>query len=495
MKGRRPNILIFMPDQLRADALGCFGSPVAQTPNIDALAERGTCFTNAWVNHPVCSPSRVSMMTGWYPHVRGHRTLTHLVQPEEPNLLALMREAGYRVAFAGARGDVFAPGVTERSTDFCGWTVRPERTQMSTGPTHPEGSPRYHAFLHGMRPDVPGGVWLDFDEAVTRTALDFLAAPPTEPWLLWMPMLFPHLPFEVEREWYEAFDPAAMPAPIPPRPGKAPFQAEIHRRAHLDALEAGDWQEIARIYHAMTARVDAQLGRVLAALDASSSAEDTLVVFLTDHGEYLGDFGLVEKWPAGLEPCLTRNPIVVAGAGTRAGAVCDAPVEMIDLLPTLLDLAGGTAKHTHFGRSMLPFLVDPAAPSGRTATFVEGGFHTADAHLFEEASGEYALKAGLQREQPALVGKCVAMREGGWTYVHRQGAPAELYDRASDPQEQFNLLADAPNDALADERRQRAERMRGAMLDWLLETSDVIPWQADPRFPRIPHGFREAGED
>ena len=480
----RPNILVFMPDQLRADALGCFGSPVARTPNVDALAARGVRFRDAWVNHPVCSPSRVTMMTGWYPHVRGHRTLTHLVQPHEPNLMRYMRDAGYHVAFAGARGDVFAPGVTEASTDFCGWTVRPERGQMSMGPQYPEGSPQYHAFLHGRRGDE---IWLDFDEAVTRTALDFLADAPAEPWFLWMPMIFPHLPFEVEGPWYDAFDPAAMPAPVPPRPGKPRFQREIHERAHLGALTTEDWREIARIYHAMTARVDDQFGRVLQALERSGRLEDTIVVFLTDHGEYLGDFGLVEKWPAGLEPCLTRNPLVIAGPGVAEGKVCDALVEMVDLLPTCLELAGTEARHTHFGRSLVPLLEDPGTSWGRTAAFTEGGFHTADAHLFEESSGEYALKAGLQREQPDLVGKCVAVRTSDWTYVHRLEEAPELYDRRSDPAEIDNLLPAGAAEHLA-----VADRMRGELLDWHLATSDVIPWESDPRFPRIPHGFREA---
>lgn len=484
----RPNVLLFMPDQLRADALGCFGNPFAKTPHVDALAARGTRFTSAWVNHPVCSPSRVGLMTGWYPHVRGHRTLTHLVQPEEPNLLRSLKEAGYTVAFAGARGDVFAPGVTEASTDFCGWTIRPDRTQLGMGPQHPEGSPRYHAFLHGRRGDGP---WLDFDEAVTRTALDFLAAAPREPFFLWMPMIFPHLPFEVEGPWYDAFDPAAMPLPRPPQPGKARFQRVVHERAHFDRLAPEDWQEIARIYHAMVARVDAQLGRVLQALETSGQLEDTLVLFLTDHGEYLGDFGLVEKWPAGLEPCLTRNPLIVAGPGVAEGRSCDALVEMVDLLPTCLELAGTEARHTHFGRSIVPLLEDPDAAWSRTAAFTEGGFAAADAHLLEEASGEYALKAALQREDPKLVGKCVAMRTAEWTYVHRIGDAPELYDRRADPEEATNLLAaDTPHP----EHERQAQTLRAALLDWQLETSDVIPWQADPRFPRIPHGFREADE-
>ena len=487
MKGRRPNILIFMPDQLRADALGCFGSPVARTPNIDALAARGTRFTNAWVNHPVCSPSRVSMMTGWYPHVRGHRTLTHLVQPHEPNLLAQLRAADYYVAFAGARGDVFAPGVTEHSTDFCGWTVRPEREQMTTGPTHPEGSPKYHAFLHGMRPDVPGGVWLDFDEAVTRTALDFLEAPPSEPWLLWMPMLFPHLPFEVERDWYEAFDPAAMPAPIPPQPGKAPFQAEIHRRAHLDALELGDWQEIARIYHAMTARIDAQLGRVLASLEQSGQLDDTLVVFLTDHGEYLGDFGLVEKWPAGLEPCLTRNPMIVAGAGTRARGVrrtgrddrsaADAP---------------GARRHRSCAHALRPF--DAALPRGCER---QPGAHR-DLRRGRLPHRRCAPVRGVGRRVRTQV--VPTARTTGARRQVRGHARVDLDLRPSPGCAVGALrspVGPGRNDEPVGRRKltsvhsEQAQRMRGAMLDWLLETSDVIPLAADPRFPRVPHGFRD----
>ena len=94
----RPNILIFMPDQQRADCIGCFGNSHIQTPNIDALAARGMKFENAYVNHPVCGPSRVNLMTGWYPHTRGHRTLTHLIQSHEPNLLKYLKNGGYHVA-------------------------------------------------------------------------------------------------------------------------------------------------------------------------------------------------------------------------------------------------------------------------------------------------------------------------------------------------------------------------------------------------------------
>ena len=139
-----------MPDQLRADTLGCFGNPVCRTPNIDALAARGVRFTNAFSQHPVCGPSRVSIMSGWYPHVAGHRTLTHLLQAWEPNLLGIMRDAGYSVAVPGHRGDVFAPGITEASSDFCGYLLNPEPGSLGSG-----APPAVLVFAHVYA--APGG--------------------------------------------------------------------------------------------------------------------------------------------------------------------------------------------------------------------------------------------------------------------------------------------------------------------------------------------------
>ncbi|MEE3073152.1 MAG: sulfatase-like hydrolase/transferase, partial [Actinomycetota bacterium] len=124
-KPDRSNILLFTPDQLRADALGCFGNSEAITPNFDNLAKRGTRFSSAWSQHSVCGPSRTSIMTGWYPHTAGHRTLDNLLKPWEPNLLKYLKDAGYEVALPGNRGDVFAQDVTEMSTDFCGNLVKP----------------------------------------------------------------------------------------------------------------------------------------------------------------------------------------------------------------------------------------------------------------------------------------------------------------------------------------------------------------------------------
>lgn len=166
----RPNFLILMPDQLRADALGAFGNVHADTPHLDALAARGTRFSNAYVQHPVCSPSRASILTGWYPHTAGHRTLTHLLKDHEPNLLRILKDAGYHVTWAGMRGDTFAPGVTESSVDEYGFSTWPTRLY---GGDYPEGV-WSRLFYRGRVPDDGG---IDFDEAAVRTAEQWLREP------------------------------------------------------------------------------------------------------------------------------------------------------------------------------------------------------------------------------------------------------------------------------------------------------------------------------
>lgn len=467
----RPNIVLFMPDQLRADAVGAFGSPVAATPAVDALAARGVRFANAFAQHSVCSPSRVSMFTGWYPHVAGHRTLTNLLKPWEPNLFRLLHDGGYHVAAAGLRGDLFAPGVAADSLDRMGFDGPP---QAFRDPLVPKGHPLRGAMYVGSRgPDVV----VDLDEATIRTAESWLADGLPEPWLLFVPLVFPHPPFGVEEPWYSRHDRAVMPPPAPPKVGGEPrFMPAIRERLRTREM-ADHWAELAATYHGMVSRVDDQLGRVLAAVDRTGAGDRTVTVFFTDHGEYLGDFGLVEKWPAGVDDCLVRNPLVMAGPGIATGATCEAMVELVDLLPTLCDMAEVEPAHTHFGRSLLCVLTDPegAGPGHRDAAFSEGGFLVAEEHLLEKAGGHYDYKGSLQHEDPRLVGRVTALRTPEWTYVRRLYEDDELYDRAADPQEATNLIGDPAHAAVV-------ARLSGRLLDWLQETSDTVPWAEDPRF-------------
>ena len=468
----RPNIVMFMPDQLRADCVGCFGNPVVQTPNIDALAARGTLFRNAFSQHSVCSPSRASIFTGWYPHVMGHRTLTHLLKPWEPNLLKLLKDSGYHVGWVGQRGDTFAPGVTKASTDFFGFGVQP--TAGGSNPYPPEHK-FARTFYHGKRDAPESGVVLDFDEATVQTAEAWLAEGPPEPWLLFVALIFPHPPFAVEEPWFSLHARSEVPLPVSGDPAdKAAFTREIREQYGTDRLDEGDWREIVATYYGMVARVDSQLGRVSSAVEACGAADRTVSVFMTDHGEYLGDYGLIEKFPSGQDDCLLRNPLIISTPAGVEGAASDALVEMVDLLPTLLELADVEARHTHFGRSLVPLLED-ASRAHRDAAFAEGGFTASESHLLERGPFPYDLKSGIQHQAPVFAGKVVSMRTREWTYVHRLYERNELYDRANDPRELRNRSGEPE---LAELERGLHERV----LNFLLETGDVIPWEPDPRF-------------
>ncbi|MEX5632652.1 sulfatase-like hydrolase/transferase [Parafrankia sp. FMc2] len=469
----RPNFVIFIPDQLRADALGVFGNPHVRTPNLDALAARGTRFTNAYVQHPVCVPSRASFLTGWYPHTSGHRSQNHLLRSHEPNLLRILKDAGYHVTWAGRRGDTFAPGVTEESVHEYGYTEPPPvsayRPELATWPG---GDLWARLFYFGR---TAGN--LDQDEASIRTAEQMLAGKPGTPWVLFVPIIAPHCPFRAPEPWFSMYDRDAMPDPIPPgeiEPRYVPALRDLHG---LERVTPQMWREVIATYYAMVSRMDDHLGRVLSAVERTGEADNTVTMFFADHGEYLGDFGLIEKWPSAMHPCITRDPLVIAGAGLPEGQVHDGMVELVDVLPTVLDLAGVTAPHRHFGRSLLPVLRDPRSEH-REYAFTEGGFTVEEEPQLEVSPFPYDLKTALQHDQPELVGKATAVRDREWTYVWRLYDPPELYHRAEDPDERYNL-AGRPEHADVE------HRMSQALLHWLIATTDVIPADADPRMPDV----------
>lgn len=473
----RPNLLLFMTDQQRADSVGAFGNPLAITPHLDVLAAGGVRFSQAYSQHSACSQSRISMMTGWYPHVTGHRTLDHLLQPWEPNVLATLRDAGYFVAWPGVRGDTFAPGVTETSTDFFGYTVPPSLAALAASheERYPEGHRLRHAFYIGR---LDGAAHLTPDEAAIRTAIDLLEGNLPEPFALVITLFAPHPPFAVEEPWYSLHDRSRMPVPVGPGRGKPKFMATWRDRAGLDQLEPADWAEIIATYYGMVSRLDDQFGRLQEALARTGVANRTVTFFYTDHGEYLGDFGLVEKWPSGLDDCLLRNPLIVAGPGIAENAECTSFVEMIDLPATLCDFAGTSFDPPHFGRSLRPVLADPMQPH-RDAAYSEGGFRLDEESQNEQPEGHpYLLKGSLQHEHPKLVGRAIALRTTDWTYVYRSCESDELYDRRRDPQEQINLATDPAYDVTCRE-------LRDQLLAWLVETSDVIHRRRDARIEPV----------
>ena len=185
-----------------------------------------------------------------------------------------------------------------------------------------------------------------------------------------------------------------------------------------------------------------------------------------------------------MDRCLLQNPLIMAGPGIKAGETASTFTEMVDIMPTLLELAEIDVTHTHFGKSLVDVLGDPKATI-RDCAFSEGGYTVDEEHLMENPSGEYTNKGELQHQQPKTAGKTASLRTYDYTYVYRLYEDDELYDRAADPQERINLIH-------APELESTRQEMKEKMFDWVYSTADVIPWQGDPRFPKVPSGQHEA---
>jgi len=468
------NFILFMPDELRADAVHCIDGQGVRTPNTDALADQGSAFTRCFVQSPVCGPSRVSFMTGWYPHTRGHRTLTYLLRPHEPNLLKYLKSADYHVEWHGKNDllarESFADSVSLRSTD----RGSPPWPRNPFPPDH-----RLHkSFYFGSRGKGP---LEDFDATQVHNAIRFLKSQPRQPFFLYVPLIYPHPPYTVEEPYFSMYDREEVPTPLPAKLADKPhFMREIHRCYGLDRLSEADFREIVATYWGMVTRIDDLLGELMGALDSSPLRDNTVVIFTSDHGDYVGDYGLTEKWASGLRDCLLRIPLVIRMPGIAGGRRIEALTEGIDLFPTVMELAGVEPQHTHFGRSLLP-LVRGETDEHRDAIFAEGGHLPSESHTPEPVfpkDGPFAIyheKTRIQNEDRTTIAKAAMVRTEKWKYVARLAGREELYDLESDPGELVNRIDDESlGDVVAE--------LRGRLLDWFLRTGDIVPFDQDQRW-------------
>ncbi|MBD1587255.1 sulfatase-like hydrolase/transferase [Pseudomonas typographi] len=473
----RPNFIVIVADQLRADSLPFLNaSTPVLTPCLDKLARHGVSFAEVFGQHSVCSPSRVSFLSGKYPHVAGHRTLHYLLQQDEPNFLRTFKDNGYHVVIAGNRGDALGPGANELSAHEYGNlpTANADEHWSVTGPAQwDKGNPLSRAYYRGERSQEDAQA--DADEATIRTAEHWLRNPPSSPWILFVPLFFPHPPFEVEQPWFSMYQREAIALPNSASGPQPRFLSELIREHGWDNLSEAQWREIKAVYFGMISRLDSHVGRLM---DANTS-KNTITAFFADHGEYLGDYGAIEKWPSGVNECLVRIPLLISGPGLASGTKSNALIELIDVFPTLLELAGidRARQHTHFGRSFVACLADPAREH-RHEVFTEGGFTTEEVKRLHTAPYPYDLKSTLPRRVPTSAGKVVAIRNREWTYVWRLYEGAELYNRIDDPQELNNLFGQVQYASIKSELRER-------LLRWLVETADVLPDQLGARRPDV----------
>ncbi len=522
MPAAKPHILLFNPDQFRGDCVGYAGEPTGSTPNLDRLvAEEGVGFNRTFCQNPVCVPSRCSFHTGWYPHTRGHRTMFHTLHPEqgEPFLLKDLRDEGYRICWSGKNDVLPGRGGRKDFDPFEGyadehlcffdpprlpegrWEKLVARTPWLV-PENPDwrgepGNPYYHSFLVGklleaertedwQTMQLTNNDWFSVENALLQIEEYDGGAP----LCLYLALSNPHVSYAMMEPFFSAIDRTLCNDRIAATgTGKAPILDMLRKNLNIAGLPEEAWIEIRAVYRAMVRWVDHQFGRVVQALKDKGLWDDTAAFFFSDHGDYTGDYGLVEKNENTFEDCLTRVPFAFKPPKSAAvrPRVTDALVELIDLPATIYDLLGIEPGHDHFGRSLLP-LTAGETETHREAVFCEGGRLPGEIQAAGQLGrddsnekGHYSSRGRAQRSEDPFVHDLAAMcRTDRWKYVRRSATPDELYDLENDPAELTNLLdaESRPHDPahapiLAD--------LRDRLLHWYQTTGTPVPRIQDSR--------------
>ncbi len=501
---KQPHIVIFNPDQWRGDSLGHLGHPAVQTPVLDEMVEKeAVSFRYAFCQNPVCTPSRCSFMTGWYPHVRGHRTMHHMLHHEhdEQMLLRILKEHGYHT-FWGGKNDVI-PGdeagqgndprvrYADTISDYSNYELQPNWH----GPVYQQargehGSDTFYSFFIGkMDKHENEHFYHDDDWLHVQEAIKLIKNRPADkPLALYLPLVYPHPPYGVEEPYFSAIDRDAIEERLRAENWelKPSIIQEIRKRQNMQSWTEDRWTELRATYYGMCMRIDALLGDLIQAMRDEGIWDDTAFFLFSDHGDFTGDYGLVEKTQNTFEDCLSRVPFIIKppkDTPCKPG-VRDCLTELVDFSETVYDLTGINPGYDRFGKSLLPVIAGDT-DEHRDAAFCEGGRLMGEIQAAEREylarnpdnpeQGAYWPRASLQwSDEHPWHTKATMCRTKDYKYVKRLYESDELYDLKKDPGECLNVINDP---AYAEIKVQMIERL----LRWYQETCDVVPQNTDPR--------------
>jgi len=390
-----PNVLFIMSDDLRPQ-LGCYGDSVVKTPHLDAFAKRSLRFDNAYVQSAICSPSRNSMLSGLRPNTTGLRGFGIRVRTVVPDVITLpqhFKQNGYHSRAFGKIFHIYDESMLGSEDDPESWS---KPLQLPTVPVwgpkqnalrnrlikearaqgkqfnHPHDWPRAETWDDS---DLPDDQMQDGNTAAMAEKFLQSRKGKDQPFFLAVGFLRPHLPFNAPRKYWDLYDPDKLKLPtFRQRPKGAPRWAvtqgivkNYHNMPPFESIEESFLRRYLQAYLACISYVDACVGRVLAALEASGHAEDTIIVFLGDHGYQMGEYDSWGHKHSNFE-ISTRAPLLIHAPGMKlAGTSTSQPTEFLDLYPTLCDLSG-LAKPKHLeGKSFALMLDDPNASHRKAA--------------------------------------------------------------------------------------------------------------------------------
>jgi len=446
----RPNILILYTDQQRWDTLGCVGNREIYTPSLNELAAEGTVFDRHFVQHPLCMPSRVSRLTGLYPGTLG---ITHMGVPVPEDVKTLpdyLRPYGYRSANFGklhfiphANRDHRAPhpmygfdqlevsdepGVYEDA--YRAWVRQraPEQLDRISVGIPPAARTWYdtmgltdsiqHPGGDEARDDFVGAIPFPAQDTLTHTAFvaartkDFIQEQHQNPFLCIAGFYSPHAPWVVPQRYLDLYDAEDLSLPeFPPElDSKRPTSPN-------EKFSDAQLRDAKRGYYAMISEVDEYVGQIIQVLKDTDQYANTIIVFTSDHGEWLGDHLRYGKGYPG-DDAVTRVPLIIRAPELQSGNITSQIVESVDLLPTLLDLSGIQIPQQLQGESLLPILQGNPGRYSKNVAFVE-------------SNGWKSLRNGQYRY--------LLHKDGSEALWDLQDDPGEYHDLANDPHNQTIL--------------------------------------------------------
>jgi choline-sulfatase len=416
----RPNIVLILSDQHNPHVIGYAGDPVVRTPNLDALAAQGTRFDNLYCAYPLCVPARMSFMTGQYPSAIGSWDNRAMLASDVPTFAHTLRDAGYDTALCGRMhfvGPDQLHGFETRIHDDCWGWLTPEIE--GRGDQRTTGQRRYAVETSGY-----GRTGYEaFDDSVTATACDFIRArtDSNRPYCLVVGMMLPHNPLICERQLFDHYMDALGPYEPPTAAELDRLHPAVRRwreRREADRIDPLLARRARAAYYGLVTTLDRNVGRVTTAVQDGGDADNTVLIYTSDHGDMAGEQGL--WWKSNFYDGAARVPTVVSWPGHfPAGCGVRNVASLVDIAPTLAELAGAAPLPAAAGRSLLPFL------QGRPP-----------ADWPDAAFSEYA---GLQGDHPGCM-----IRSGpwklnyysefdSWQLFNLDADPWERDDRRDDP--------------------------------------------------------------
>ncbi len=492
MMSKPKNLIILSSDEMRGDAPGYAGNPDCKTPNIDSLAAKGVAFDRHYTVFPKCVPARIAMMTGRYCHTDGYRTIFQHMPPDDPNLLKTLTDSGYETAVFGlnhvwqnfyGEGDkknVKSGGCVDYHSFTTGYFRDHNDKEWppgEAGPRRPLELPAHYRY-GGRRTEPRTG---HDDNNRADQAIDYLTTirDRERPFYMQVNFSLPHPGYNVEEPWFSMYDPKTIKGWEFDLPQNAPLPLTRMRqiRTGLDDPEE-NFREIQATYYGMCSKVDWNIGRVLKAIETEGLFDNSVVLFWVDHGDFAGQYGLLEKWDTYMGDCLTRVPFVLWSPDQPSGIRIQALTDHTDIAPTLCELLGLDPFPGIQGKSLLPVI---RGEWQRDAVFADGGHEDEMWTRFnfnrKNKDGSPREPDGKQltyRDAPETMARAKMIRTDRWKLTIRLVGGNELYDMQNDPDEMKNLWPEVEGDP---ELQKVVCDLQTRLVEWCLETDTDRPYQ------------------